>query len=272
MPYSIEDSPKFTAALSENFRICTKDNKMNPVVVVTRAAFEGDSEAQNKLRLKFAEKFNIPAGQIFMYDNYTHQADKTMEIDRKTLQILIHTLNSAVNYQKFYKDTLIKPRSPAGSSNTHDDKQTNPSESYSPKPRYPNNNNNNTTPPRQGYTNTVSKPPPKPINQLRCECSEILESDWDECPACGRPCGLSCAGCRTELKPNWMKCPKCKLPTSAPPKKNCWNPVCGKEVDSDICRNCDAYQIRPVTCCDTAIRPNFKKCPRCKKLFPGTIN
>jgi hypothetical protein len=106
MPYNIEDNPKFTDALSENF-LYSRDNKMNPIVVVTRASMEGGSMAQEYLRLKIAEKFTLPAGSIFMYDNYTKEEDKTMSIDRKTLQILNHTINSSISYQKFYKSTLL---------------------------------------------------------------------------------------------------------------------------------------------------------------------
>jgi len=288
MPYNIEDNPLFTDALAENFRICTKDNKMNPVIVVTRASFEGESDAQNSLRMKISEKFNIPAGQIFMYDNYTHEGDKTMEIDRKTLQILAHTLNSAVYYQKFSKNYLLSLIN--NPPNTQiDTKQTSPVVSNKPITNQNTDGKYNKFPLQKTIISNIKdvhdiprgRPPIiEPVAVLKCvPCGEPVESDWDECPACGRPlsrlCEPRCERCGTEVKSHWKQCPKCKFPIKTgapivPPKKYCWNSDCGKEVESDWdnCRGCDAYQIRPVTCCEITIKQNYFKCPRCKKLFP----
>jgi len=50
-------------------------------------------------------------------------------------------------------------------------------------------------------------------SMLRCSCGELLEPDWDECPACLKPIvkeQLTCPECGREIKAKWKKCPKCK--------------------------------------------------------------
>jgi len=280
MPYNIEDNPKFTDALSENFLYCTRDNKMNPIVVVTRASMEGDSKAQEQLRLKIAEKFTLPAGSIFMYDNYTKEEDKTMGIDRKTLQILNHTINSSISYQKFYKSTLldilysekktpVKPNPGSGSSKPSPAYVSSGYATPKPTPAYV-----SSKPSPYGSSNPP--PNPSPAAGLRCSaCQEEVDSDWENCPYCTAPIPKqNICSCGFALQPKFRNCPKCKKPvtsTSAPPpKKLCPNSSCNSEVEDswDICPYCEGYLKRPATCCNTPVRPNFAFCPKCRKVFP----
>jgi len=108
MPFSVVDNPKIVNVLSRNFSICTTEYHMNPVVIVTRAAQAGGIAEQEEVKKIIADKFNIPAGNMYMFDNYTSEKAKTMCIDKKTLEILMKAIESCQTYQTFFIDQLIK--------------------------------------------------------------------------------------------------------------------------------------------------------------------
>jgi len=88
MPIYVLDNPAMTKALGENFRIVTTQYQMNPLVVVTRASQAGTELEQEEIKNSIANEFKIPAGSIYMYDNYTEEKEKTMKKDKKDTRYL----------------------------------------------------------------------------------------------------------------------------------------------------------------------------------------
>jgi len=195
----------------KNFQICTTDYHMNPVVIVTRASQAGDEAQQSEVQKIIANRFNIPPASIYMYDNYTTEKDKTLRIDRKTLEILMKVIASCTTYQTYFSDKLIgdlkaKPCHHCGESDIEADFEVCPSCGASL---------NSLSCSSCGFDLQPSfkicpkcRTPTK--TKLNCwSCSEEVESDWTECPACQsflkRP-----EKCCVPIKPNFAVCPKCK--------------------------------------------------------------
>jgi len=102
MPIGVVDNPEIITALKENLKLCVTNIKVNPIIVVTHASLAGDLKQQEAIKNKIAQKFNIPAGSIYMADNYTSEQEKSMRIDKKTLEILMQAITSCHTFQNFY--------------------------------------------------------------------------------------------------------------------------------------------------------------------------
>jgi len=160
---------------------------------------------------------------------------------------LCASIQACQNYHRFYKKSLLE-------------EFNNPQLNLKPNPK-PN-----------SKPNPQPNLKPNPQENVCSNCNEIVEAAWDECPSCSnplpkpQPAGLVCA-CGTALKPNYKRCPSCKLDV-VPVKKNCWS--CKEEIEMqwDECPACESFLKRPAMCCGVAIKPNYGKCPKCKKQFP----
>jgi len=71
MPIGVVN-PEIITALKENLKLCVTNIKVNPIIV-TCASLAGDLKQQEAIKNKIAQKFNIPAGSIYMVDNYTSE-------------------------------------------------------------------------------------------------------------------------------------------------------------------------------------------------------
>ena len=76
-------------------------------------------------------------------------------------------------------------------------------------------------------------------------CSELVSSDANVCPQCGKvnPVGpLRCPKCRNPIQPAWKKCEDCGLEL----RTTC--PQCGKSTFfGDYCEKCQARLTFTVT-------------------------
>jgi len=230
MPIGVLDNPKMVTALINNLKLCVTNVKVNPILVVTRASLGGDLKQQEIIKTKIAQKFNMPAGSIYMVDNYTTEQEKTMRIDKKTLEILLRAITSCRTFQTFYRKSLLE------------DIKKNPVDPIPPSPT-----KSDPIPPSPIKSDPVPTPSP-PSSSLKCKCGESVEPSWDECPVCGeslKPQKILCANshCKKELQPKWAKCPVCKTP--APKKVPTHCPKCQEAVEPnwDECPVCD-YKLK----------------------------
>jgi len=256
---------------------------------VTRASLAGEAKDQDDLKKNIADKLNIPPNAIYMYDNYTTEDEKTLRIDKKTLDILTKVIESCRIYQRFHSEDILKdyhnqPKVPLSqpASNSPVVSRVQPSPSP-PVSRV------------QPSLSPVSRgQPSRPVinNQApRCpnsKCLNEVDPEWDACPFCGVdipkivfPQSVSsdtCSNpnCRAPMKEMFTFCPKCKTPRQAqsqvqsqPQFSTCWSCQYNEvESDWDQCCACGCWLIRPESCCGSAIRPAFFQCPKCKKKLP----
>jgi len=245
---------------------------MNPVVVVTRASLAGEAKQQEELKTSIADRFNIPPNSIYMFDNYTKEDEKTLRIDKKTLDILTKVIESCRVYQKFHSQTLLKDLTKEQPRQVSSPNQSRPAPVQSP------------TKVQVVSSTGQTRSSPQTVSGPKCPnaaCKQEVEPEWVSCPYCETDLSKvisppvssdHCHSCNSPMKEAFKFCPKCKTPRPqpAPPaqESKCWS--CQEEVepDWDECPVCSSLLIRPPSCCGLPIKPAFSHCPKCKKKFP----
>jgi len=97
MPYNITDNYLLTNKLSQNFKLCTDQYGINPLVIVTWMDLVDYTERQFIIS-EIAQTFNIPEYAIYPHCNYTKQDQKDMSIDKNSLHILRNILQSSITF------------------------------------------------------------------------------------------------------------------------------------------------------------------------------
>jgi len=84
--------------LLENFHLCRNEYQMNPLIILTRCD-QIDEDDQIYIKSEIARRFGLPEYAIYMYNNYQSQTEKKMSIDRKSLEILRHTIECCQTFR-----------------------------------------------------------------------------------------------------------------------------------------------------------------------------
>jgi len=102
-PLGIADNKDLMSKIKENLQIATRDYKINPLVIVTRAEEEGE-EGKRVVLQKISKELNYPTANIWMVENYTNQREKDFVIDRRTLSILNDCIRKGTQFIRVTKD------------------------------------------------------------------------------------------------------------------------------------------------------------------------
>jgi len=217
---AVIDNSKICESVSKNINICKFKCRMFPLVIIPRSRSIGDENEQMEHKQRLAQKFNLPAHFLYMFENYTDEKEKAMDIDRKTLNIMYQVLSDAEEYQTKNQVDLVDDvdygskirRCTKCNRIIVNDECPCMSGVYSPR----------------GSTSQITTQPSQNTSQLLCpKCNAPIESKYKKCPECKTPVNpsdntpqntsqLQCSKCKySPIQPNFIKCPQCKTPVSA---------------------------------------------------------